>query len=428
MREELYGLVKAYIEKCNHCGDCRAVCPVFAQEPVETAVARGKLLLAGRVLSGEIDPSPALLERFDKCLLCETCTFQCAFHLRVDRVVMATRAVIAESIGLPAAKKVVFDLLANHQSTLGLACAAGSVTSALWGKRIPHDSGLNLRFPLPGLSGDRVLPRPAARPFRSRVPEFRPADGSKMTVAFFTGCYINHVTPSVGMDTLSLLSRAGVSVRIPRDQQCCGTPMAASGDLDTALRLMRSNIASLSAVHADAVVVACATCGTALRDLYPQLLARLDPSLEDAARQLAAKTHDIAEFLTDVVSLPEPPALGKRLRLTYHDSCHLCRGVGVKAQPRKLLGGIGNVDLVEMEGADVCCGGAGAFSFTQQRLSRAILTRKTDSIVATSADVVVSGCHGCNLQISEGLARAQAPIRTMHTVELLEMAYREGRK
>ena len=134
MREELLGLVKSYIDKCNHCGDCRAVCPVFAQEPVETAVARGKLMLAGRVLGGEIEPSPALLERFDKCLLCESCTFQCAFHLRVDRVVMATRAVIAESIGLPAAKKVVFDLLANHQSTLSLVCAAGSVTSGSLGQ------------------------------------------------------------------------------------------------------------------------------------------------------------------------------------------------------------------------------------------------------------------------------------------------------
>lgn len=428
MREELYGLVKSYIEKCNHCGDCRAVCPVFAQEPVETAVARGKLLLAGRVLGGEIEPSPALLERFDKCLLCESCTFQCAFHLRVDRVVMATRAVVAESIGLPAAKKVVFDLLANHQSTLSLACAAGSVTSSLWGKRVPQDSGLNLRFPLAGLADGRVFPRPAARSFRGRVPQFQPAEGPKMTVAFFTGCYINHVAPFVGMDTLSLLRRAGVSVHIPPDQQCCGTPMAASGDLDTALRLMRSNVASLSAVHADAVVVACATCGTALRDLYPQLLAKLDPSLEDAARQLAAKTYDIAEFLTEGISLPEPPALGKKLRLTYHDSCHLCRGLGVRAQPRKLLEGIGNVELVEMEGADVCCGGAGAFSFTQQRLSRAILAKKTRSIVATSADVVVSGCHGCNLQISEGLARAQAPIRTLHTVQLLEMAYRGGKK
>lgn len=428
MREELYGLVKSYIDKCNHCGDCRAVCPVFAQEPVETAVARGKLILAGRVLGGEIEPSPALLERFDKCLLCESCTFQCAFHLRVDRVVMATRAVIAESIGLPAAKKVVFDLLANHQSTLGLVCAAGGVTSPLWGKRIPQDSGLNLRVPLPGLSGDRVLPRPAARSFRSRVPEVRPAEGSKMTVAFFTGCYINHIAPSVGMDTLSLLNRAGVSVRIPRDQQCCGTPMAASGDLDTALRLMRNNLAALSAAQPDAVVVACATCGTALRDLYPQLLAKVDPSLEKAAQELAAKTYDIAEFLSDVVSLPEPPSLPRRLRVTYHDSCHLRRGLGVEAQPRKLLQGVGNVDFVEMENADVCCGGAGAFSFTQQRLSRAILARKTDSIVATSADVLVSGCHGCNLQISEGLATAQAPIRTLHTVQLLEMAYRGGRK
>jgi glycolate oxidase iron-sulfur subunit len=427
-REELYGLVGSYIDKCNRCGDCRAVCPVFAQEPMEPAVARGKLLLAGRLLRGEIQPSPAMLERLDKCLLCESCTFECAFHLRVDRVVMATRAAIAESIGLPSAKRVVFDLLANHQSALGLICTAGNATSAIWGKRIPQESGLNLRFPLAGMAGDRVVPRPAARPFRARVPEFRAANRAKMTVDFFTGCFINHVGPTIGMDTLSVLGRAGVSVIIPRSQKCCGTPMAASGDLDTALRLMRSNLEALSATNSDAVIVACATCGTALRDLYPQMLAKLDPSLEDAAKRLAAKTYDITEFLIEHASIPDVAALTRKLRLTYHDSCHLARGLGVRVQPRKLLDSIANVELVEMDDADVCCGGAGAFSFTQQRLSRAILARKTESIVATSADVVVSGCHGCNLQISEGLARVHAPIRTLHTVQVLEMAYREARR
>ena len=93
-----------------------------------------------------------------------------------------------------------------------------------------------------------------------------------------------------------------------------------------------------------------------------------------------------------------------------------------------MLGGVPKLALVEMEGCDICCGGAGAFSFTQQKLSRGILGLKTDNIVATTADVVVSGCHGCNLQISEGIARAQAPIRTLHTVQVLEMAHRRPKK
>ncbi len=422
-REELFSLVRSYIEKCNRCGDCRAVCPVFAEEPVETAVARGKLLLAGRLLSGELEPSPALMERLDKCLLCQRCTFTCAFHLRVDRVVIAARAAMVEEGALPVAKRAVFSLL-EHGGTMGLLCAAGAVTTTLWGKRTPEESGLRLRFPLGGpLDGDRVVPRPAARPFRSRVPATVGVDQPKGRVAFFTGCYINYLAPNIGKDALSLLRRAGVSVVIPPGQGCCGTPMVASGDLQRALRLMKTNLEALAAVQSDAVVVACATCGTALRDLYPELLGKLEPELAEKAQWLASRTYDISEFLTEIVSLPKPPALRKEVRVTYHDSCHMARGLGIRSQPRELMRSIDGLDLIEMEEPDFCCGGAGAFSFTQRDLSQRIAAHKIASIVATGASVVASGCHGCNLQITEGLTKASSPIRTLHTVQLLEMAY-----
>ncbi len=428
VREQLYNLVRAYIEKCNRCGDCRSVCPVFAEDPEESAVARGKILLAGRVLSGQLPPSPVVLERLDRCLLCESCTFGCAFHLRVDRVVMAARAFVAEAIGLPGAKRLVFDALAEHRGVLGLACAAGALTAPLWSSRVAPESGLRLRFPLvPGIPADRVLPRPAARPFLSQVPRMRHVSGSTRTVAFFVGCYVNYILPPVGRDVLSLLGRAGVSVNLVKEQRCCGTPMAASGDLPRALRLMEANVRALLAAKPDAVVVACATCGTALRDLYPNTLAKLEPGLAEMAQELAARTYDITEFLASVAPIPDKPALRRKLSVTYHDSCHLARGLGIRGQPRELLEGIGNLELVEMDRADVCCGGAGAFSFTQQRLSRRILGHKVDTVLATGAEVVVSGCHGCNLQLADGLVRASAPVRPLHTVQVLERAYREAR-
>ncbi|MHB1160089.1 MAG: (Fe-S)-binding protein [Chloroflexota bacterium] len=425
MRDELYGLVRSYIEKCNRCGDCRAVCPVFAEEPVEMAVARGKLLLAGRLLAGEIEPTPALLERLDKCLLCQACTFRCAFHLRVDRVVMAARAALAEAGRLPAAKRAVFSLLGDHAGAMQLLCMAGAATAPLWGRRIPTDSGLRLRFPMGGsLDGDRVVPRPAARPFRGRVPASVEVDQPKGRVAFFTGCYVNYIAPSIGMDGLELLRRAGVSVLIAQNQQCCGLPMVASGDFPTALKLMKANLEALSATEADAVVLACATCGTALRDIYPEMLAKLGPSLEEEARRLADRSYDLSEFLAEVAPLPDLPALKEKLTVTYHDSCHLARGLGIRSQPRKLLRGIGNLELVEMEASDSCCGGAGAFGFTQRELSKRIGRRKTEHIAATGASLVVSGCHGCNLQITEGLVREGSGAQAVHLAELLARAYR----
>lgn len=425
MREELYRLVRSYIDKCNRCGDCRAVCPVFAEEPVETAVARGKLLLAGRLLSGELAPTPKLMERLDKCLLCQRCTFNCAFHLRVDRVVVASRAAMVEAGALPLAKRAVFSLLDEHSGSMGLLCGAGALTAGIWGKRIPEDSGLRLRFPIGGpLDGERIVPRPAARPFRGSAPRLFEVVRPKGRVAFFTGCYINYLAPSIGRDVVSLLNRAGVSVFIPNDQGCCGTPMMASGDFTRALRRMRANLETLSTPEVDAVVVACATCGTTLRDFYPEMLAQLEPDLAERARRVAERTYDITELLTEVVPLPELPSLSKRVRVTYHDSCHLARGLGVRSQPRKLLQSIEGFDLVEMQGSDDCCGGAGAFGFTQRELSVRIGSKKIESIRRTDARLVISGCHGCNLQITEGLTRAKAHVRALHTAQLLEMAFR----
>lgn len=428
-RDALYKLVGAYIEKCNRCGDCRAVCPVFAQNPSETAVARGKLLLAGRLLRGEIGLSETLRDRLDSCLLCQSCSSQCAFHLRVDRVMMATRAILAQEMGIPIAKRALFRLLGSGSSLMTLLCGAGALTAPLWGKQIPETSGLRLRFPPGGpLDGSRMLPKPVARPFRGRVATYHPAENPRGTVAFFTGCYINYLAPSVGAATLRLLNRAGFSVQIPRSQECCGTPITASGGIETATDLMRRNLESLLALKVDAVVTACATCGTALRDLYPGLLGKLEPALEEKAQRLAERSFDIAEFLVKQGAVPAGVELKQGIKATYHDSCHLGRSQGVRDQPRQLLKGIDNLELVEMEGADACCGFGGAFSFTQREISRQICSRKIGSIAKTEAEVVISGCHGCNLQIAEGLAREGLSARVLHTVEMLESAYTQCRE
>ena len=200
--------------------------------------------------------------------------------------------------------------------------------------------------------------------------------------------------------------------------------MLASGLRQAALGLMRRNIAALAEGNPDAIVVACASCGSALKELYAEAFeAAGDAASAQAARDMAAKTHDIAQFLVERGY--QRPTKPLERRVTYHDPCHLVRGQGITAQPRAILRSIPGVDFTEHGEADRCCGGGGTFSFSYYELSRRIQERKVRSIGAANPDVIATGCPGCKYHLNDGLQRLGMSQRAVHTVQLLAEAYGE---
>jgi glycolate oxidase iron-sulfur subunit len=109
---------------------------------------------------------------------------------------------------------------------------------------------------------------------------------------------------------------------------------------------------------------------------------------------------------------------GEALSITYHDPCHH-RTAGITKEPRNLLKGAPGIELVEMEGADRCCGLGGTFNVYHYQSSLKINSTKTAAIQATNADAVVTGCPGCIMQLSDGLKQAGDKTRVLHTVQLL---------
>jgi L-lactate dehydrogenase complex protein LldE len=104
--------------------------------------------------------------------------------------------------------------------------------------------------------------------------------------------------------------------------------------------------------------------------------------------------------------------------VTYHDSCHLLRGLGEARAPRALLAGAG-LDLVELPGADECCGFGGSFSVRLPDVSGGILRRKLDQVRSTGADAVVACDAGCLLQMAGGARKAGDRVRVLHLAEVL---------
>ena len=211
-----------------------------------------------------------------------------------------------------------------------------------------------------------------------------------------------------------LLSRFGVEVLLPRGQTCCGMPLMGGGDMEGARRLARKNLRALLGADVDYVVVLCATCGSALRELYPEFL------LEESS-ELSSKTKDISEFIADIL---KPDSLKTSLppgtKLTYHDPCHLAHHLGIVRQPREILRGLKGVEFIEMEEADSCCGMGGVFSFEHPDISREIAEQKIRRIESSRAQVVVTACPGCMIQLMDQIRRREMSQVVLHLVEVLQ--------
>jgi L-lactate dehydrogenase complex protein LldE len=150
---------------------------------------------------------------------------------------------------------------------------------------------------------------------------------------------------------------------------------------------------------------------------YPGLV-KDDPDARREAQALAARTWELSQFLVKRLGVVRLPAT-RTGRVTYHDSCHLLRGLGDSESPRTLLRNLEGVELVELPGAEQCCGFGGSFSVRLPEVSSAILDRKLESVEATGADWLVACDTGCLLQMGGGLSRRKSPIRPVHLAELL---------
>jgi glycolate oxidase iron-sulfur subunit len=146
-----------------------------------------------------------------------------------------------------------------------------------------------------------------------------------------------------------------------------------------------------------------------------------DPAYAERAKAFASQVKDVSEFLASIDLVP--PTQAVPMRVTYQDACHLVHGQGIRHQPRKLLAQIPGLQLIEMKDSDVCCGSAGIYNLTHPQMAGELLERKMDDI-PEGVDAIVMGNPGCMLQIKVGVHRRGQQVDVLHTVELLDEAYR----
>ena len=234
-------------------------------------------------------------------------------------------------------------------------------------------------------------------------------------VALFVTCLVDLLRPSVGFAAVKLIERAGCDVDVPTGQTCCGQPAHNSGDKATAVDLARQTIAALEGF--DWVVAPSGSCAGMLKKHYPALLAD-DAAWAPRATAFAAKVHELVAFLVDVRGMTE---VAERLSgvATYHDSCSGLRELGIKEQPRQLLGSVDGLKLVEMADSEVCCGFGGTFAVKYDDVSNAMVEKKCANIVETGANLMLAGDLGCLLNMAGKLRRQNRTIDVRHVAEVL---------
>ncbi|MFI4999487.1 MAG: (Fe-S)-binding protein [Reyranellales bacterium] len=234
-------------------------------------------------------------------------------------------------------------------------------------------------------------------------------------VALFVTCLVDLFRPSVGFAAVKLLEDAGCSVEIPPLQVCCGQPAYNAGDRATTRAIATQVIETFEGY--EAIVVPSGSCGGMLSHHYPGLFDD-DPAMKARAENLAGRSYELMSFLVDVLGVKKVAARYDGT-VTYHDSCSGLRELGVKDQPRQLLGSVAGLCLQEMKTPEVCCGFGGTFCVKYPEISNAMVGEKSADVVASGADTLLAGDLGCLMNMAGKLQREASAVQVRHVAEVL---------
>ena len=419
------------VQQCMHCGLCLPSCPTYDATKLERHSPRGRIALIRAIADDRLEPTKTFADEMYYCLGCLACMSACPAGVDYAELFERARAEAEASrvLASPGRSLIRTLTLRGLFMDLNRLKILGRVMQ-LW-------QGLGLQSAVRVLGLTRLLPRRLQEleamtpPVKSQwtedlVAPLTPARGiRRFRVALLAGCAQDLIFSDVNRDTAEVLAHNGCEVVTPPDQHCCGSLHAHNGEWALAQELARRNIDQFPPESFDAIISNAGGCGSHLKH-YARLLAD-DARYIERARLWDAKVKDIHQWLASIGVEPPPAGGVPRQVVTYHESCHLCHGQKISAQPRALLRAIPGLHLVELPEATWCCGSAGIYNLTQPEMAGQLLQRKVDHIVSTRAEVVATGNPGCLLQLINGCRERGLELRVAHPITLLAEAYRRGR-
>ena len=420
--EEVYDEVS----KCNRCGFCLSVCPIYGITGSEMNVARGHNAHVRALAEDNAAISPDYKDPLFECLLCKACVANCNPAVRTDKIVVTGRSEYVKKVGQSKIMTFLFRNLLTDQHKLGRYIRLVAFGKNTGMSKLAKAMGILNWFGKDMKDAEGIIEKLPWTFFRDRISglNFEPAK-AKMSAAYFVGCAFNYVLPDVSEATVEVLVSVGAKVKIG-DNCCCGVPAYSYGDLEAARKMARKNIDVLEKLNTDVVITECGSCSSFLKE-YPELFAD-DAAMKKRAEALALKVKSFSEFM--VTEAPDKLSADKFSGkvVTYHDPCHMSRYQKMIKEPRTLLKKLSGLTYKELPEADRCCGAAGSYNLMHYQQSMQILDRKMQNLKKTGADILTTECPGCMIQLSYGVRRSGLATKVVHISELMRDALKNKPK
>jgi Fe-S oxidoreductase len=400
--------------RCVRCGACANVCPIYS---LVGGHNYGHVYIGaiGLILTYFYHGRKNAQAIVQNCLSCQACKSVCPAGIDLPHLIKETYGeVLRQGYRKPFKNKLLTRVLKDrrlfHFLLRRAYLAQKPVAKPEKGflRHLPFFFGKEHEF--------RSLPAIAKTPFRdmwSRL--YEKVENPRYRVALFGGCLVDFVYPEQGHALIKLLKGHGVQLEYPMSQTCCGLPAQAMGEKDVAREVALQNLKAIDPADYDYILTLCASCASHLKEAYPRLLED-EPGLAVKVQQLTDKLIDFSSFMTKVLKVSPEEFQGSRKKVAYHSPCHLCRGLGVTQEPRNLLAAAG-LDYRTARREDVCCGMAGSYSFEFPELSAELLRQKLDAVEETGAELLVTDCPGCVLQLRGGMDKRGAKVKVKHIAE-----------
>jgi glycolate oxidase iron-sulfur subunit len=411
----------AIIDKCVHCGFCLPVCPTYVLWGQEMDSPRGRIYLMKLAAEGAAQMTSKWVSHFDTCLGCMACMPACPSGVDYGKLIEATRAQIERNFARTHSENryrhFLFETFTSPDRLRRLR-APLLVYQKSGLQALVRGLGLLKLLPPKWQTMEALLPRLSPQEV---VLEVTPAVGVKRRrVGLLLGCVQRELFSQVNAATARVLAAEGCEVVAPQAQTCCGALLVHAGEEAGAIELAKRTIDVFEQTNMETIVTNAAGCGSNVKE-YAHLL-RDDPEYAERAKKFSSKCKDVSEILAELE--PRSRRHPLKLRVAFHDSCHLQHAQGVRSQPRDLLASIPGLELAEIPEAAICCGSAGIYNLVQPDAAKSLGDRKAELISHLGADVVATGNPGCVLQLQSSLSRQHQKTPVVHTVQILDASLR----
>ncbi len=396
--------------RCIRCGACANVCPIYR---LIGGHKYGHVYIGaiGLILTYFFHGRENARAIVQNCLNCQACKAVCPGGIDLPYLIKKVYAAILTDEGKrPVKNRILSSVLKNRRLFHFL------LRQAYLAQRPLTREGFMRHLPWFFIKeqGFRSLPAIAQRPFRDQWKALHPEVKSpKLRLALFGGCLVDFVYPEQGVALLNCLKERRIAVEYPMDQTCCGLPAMMAAEEETAKEVARQNLRAFPPGNYDYILTLCASCGSHLKDNYKKLLGQ-DP----AVAEFSHKVIDFSSFMVKVMKVSPEQFEKRRTKAAYHAPCHLCRGMKVVEEPRKLMESAG-LDYIQADDEEVCCGFGGSYTLDFPEISAQILAKKMAKVEQTGAEVLVTDCPGCVLQLRGGMDKRGNKIEVRHMVEVV---------